>query len=632
MQKLDGKWKKIKKFGPKAAACAVAICLAAGSVPFTADAEEIGSQIENSNEIILENNSAETGGNKTEVGTEEGTVEETETEAGAETEEGTEAETEEGTVEETETEAGAETEDGTEAETEEGTVEETETETGAETEEETETGTEEETETGTEEETEAETEKETETEIEEETTEETEEGTEAETEEESKAETEEETEKETETGLEEDTEAETEGKIEEEIKEGDEKPLLENDLPKELNQAAAINATPLQVNSALLRAVEQDTVIEPLVASDDDGSMKFQLNGFGYDIRGYSGNDELRSALGGYGVYLSINDRITDLMFNDNMNATKDNLSITMRAGIVKIDDISYVRLVYYVENKTEDEEITFSLGSTADTCVGFDDKAIVSKTDNGVLMLGREDTWLKDPSAYIYAFVVTDDDESDACVDRWWYGLYYDRGENLFEGDLPTEDLKDTDSGIAYSWLDKTLEGGQTGTYSVLFGIGNTEDYAEVKPEPEPVPEPVPEPEPEPNQPVDKTEYESEDSEDYDDTEYWAMENGKWTFTNGVSYRNQWGYLYYNGTYGWYFFNQDGYMETGWHTEPDGRKFYLNPSEDGKQGQMFTGWNLIDGKWYYFSQEHGSGKGQLLVSTTTPDGYTVNENGEWVQ
>ena len=44
-------------------------------------------------------------------------------------------------------------------------------------------------------------------------------------------------------------------------------------------------------------------------------------------------------------------------------------------------------------------------------------------------------------------------------------------------------------------------------------------------------------------------------------------------------------------------------------------------------------GWHVIDGngdgiaEWYYFDEE-----GWLLTSTTTPDGYTVNENGAWVK
>ena len=42
--------------------------------------------------------------------------------------------------------------------------------------------------------------------------------------------------------------------------------------------------------------------------------------------------------------------------------------------------------------------------------------------------------------------------------------------------------------------------------------------------------------------------------------------------------------------------------------------------------GAMLTGWQQIGGKWYYFNTS-----GALLTNTTTPDGYTVNANGEWV-
>ena len=36
--------------------------------------------------------------------------------------------------------------------------------------------------------------------------------------------------------------------------------------------------------------------------------------------------------------------------------------------------------------------------------------------------------------------------------------------------------------------------------------------------------------------------------------------------------------------------------------------------------------WFEVNGKWYYVDAS-----GELLVNTTTPDGYHVNENGEWV-
>ena len=112
-----------------------------------------------------------------------------------------------------------------------------------------------------------------------------------------------------------------------------------------------------------------------------------------------------------------------------------------------------------------------------------------------------------------------------------------------------------------------------------------------------------------------------------------WVQDARGWRYTlNGQIPSAQWGYLPYNGKFAWYYFDQDGYMKTGWFTDEKGRTYYLHPAADGTRGYMYTGWNLIDGKWYYFSTEEGSGNGILLKDTTTPDGYKVDGNGVWVQ
>ncbi len=112
-----------------------------------------------------------------------------------------------------------------------------------------------------------------------------------------------------------------------------------------------------------------------------------------------------------------------------------------------------------------------------------------------------------------------------------------------------------------------------------------------------------------------------------------WVQDARGWRYTlNGQIPSAQWGYLPYNGKFAWYYFDQDGYMKTGWFTDEKGRTYYLHPAADGTRGYMYTGWNLIDGKWYYFSMEEGSGNGMLLKNTTTPDGYKVDGNGVWVQ
>ena len=68
--------------------------------------------------------------------------------------------------------------------------------------------------------------------------------------------------------------------------------------------------------------------------------------------------------------------------------------------------------------------------------------------------------------------------------------------------------------------------------------------------------------------------------------------------------------------------------MDTGWFTDTDGHRYYLNPSSNGSLGLMLTGWQYIDGKWYYFAEQSGDiPYGAMLKNTQTPDGYSVSED-----
>jgi glucan-binding YG repeat protein len=71
--------------------------------------------------------------------------------------------------------------------------------------------------------------------------------------------------------------------------------------------------------------------------------------------------------------------------------------------------------------------------------------------------------------------------------------------------------------------------------------------------------------------------------------------------------------------------------MVTGWYQDTDGNLYYLNPVSDGTLGGMVTGWRWIDGKCYYFQKNSDGTKGALIKNTVTPDGYQVNESGEWI-
>ena len=74
----------------------------------------------------------------------------------------------------------------------------------------------------------------------------------------------------------------------------------------------------------------------------------------------------------------------------------------------------------------------------------------------------------------------------------------------------------------------------------------------------------------------------------------------------------------------GWF-----GHLITGWHQEQDGNWYYLNPFT----GSMVTGWQQIDGQWYYFAERNENRIwGSMYAGATTPDGYQVEADGRWLQ
>ena len=118
-----------------------------------------------------------------------------------------------------------------------------------------------------------------------------------------------------------------------------------------------------------------------------------------------------------------------------------------------------------------------------------------------------------------------------------------------------------------------------------------------------------------------------------------WIQSSGRWWYrhNNGSYTTNGWELIdstwYYFDSSGWmqtgwvktggswYYLNYSGAMKTGW-VKTGGSWYYLNSS-----GAMQTGWFSVSGKWYY-----AYGSGALAISTTTPDGYKVNYNGEWIR
>lgn len=84
--------------------------------------------------------------------------------------------------------------------------------------------------------------------------------------------------------------------------------------------------------------------------------------------------------------------------------------------------------------------------------------------------------------------------------------------------------------------------------------------------------------------------------------TNKWYQQNGRWfsVDNDGARPKNAWRQYEWQNKSDWYYFDANGFM--------------------------LTGWQWIGKKCYYLDAS-----GRLLVNTITPDGFYVNQNGEWI-
>lgn len=131
-----------------------------------------------------------------------------------------------------------------------------------------------------------------------------------------------------------------------------------------------------------------------------------------------------------------------------------------------------------------------------------------------------------------------------------------------------------------------------------------------------------------------------------------WMQDAKGWwiQYSDGSYPKNEWKLLPWNNTTAWYFFDEAGYMKTGW-LNHNGKWYFLSTVSDGSLGAMKTGWqqDTSDGNWYYLDAVSGemktgwqevSGKryylnteksrpfGAMYRNEKTPDGMQVDESG----
>ena len=109
----------------------------------------------------------------------------------------------------------------------------------------------------------------------------------------------------------------------------------------------------------------------------------------------------------------------------------------------------------------------------------------------------------------------------------------------------------------------------------------------------------------------------------------HWQMEEKAWTFVNANGEKQK-GWIVSEGA--WYLLKEDsGTLQSGWWKSPSGKWFFFHTAHDGSFGKLCTGWQWIDGYCYYFEAQDSAHLGELLTAGTK-DGYSVDEDGRWVE
>lgn len=95
-----------------------------------------------------------------------------------------------------------------------------------------------------------------------------------------------------------------------------------------------------------------------------------------------------------------------------------------------------------------------------------------------------------------------------------------------------------------------------------------------------------------------------------------WEKINGQWYYFDSAGWMVT-GWIVLGDS--WYYMEASGAMHKGW-LEEGGNKYYLNPEANsgGAEGVMLTGYQKIDGEWYYFNKGY-SPAGALYYTGVTP-------------
>jgi hypothetical protein len=200
--------------------------------------------------------------------------------------------------------------------------------------------------------------------------------------------------------------------------------------------------------------------------TSDNGKMWYSTSAsYTFNVKGYYNGSLLRTtyADAGYQTYIKVNGSETSLGNFSYNGALQTYNGITIQQNLSFVSNGNYVKIEYVLTNNNS-SATTISLAAGADVMIGSNDHApIENLTGNkGFRMSG-------DGAQFMF---IGRDSYGVTNVDTYWFGTYSSWRNNKYVQSY-TYQGSFTDSGMAWSWQNKTIQPGETQKYSVLIGIG---------------------------------------------------------------------------------------------------------------------------------------------------------------
>ena len=146
---------------------------------------------------------------------------------------------------------------------------------------------------------------------------------------------------------------------------------------------------------------------------------------------------------------------------------------IKLKVNTQFINDGEQLQIVYTLKNETT-STATYSLATTSDVQISGDDSATIERIEEGgndVRLWTKNERYTTKPVQFVF---YGSNVEGATAVDNLWIGHWSDDYMvNMFNTNPDEPDVENRDSAFTYSWVNRTINAGETKTHTVLMEVG---------------------------------------------------------------------------------------------------------------------------------------------------------------